>query len=425
MKKKILICMFWMTASMAYGQDVLTLERCRELALQYNPVLKAQLKKIESSEANILARKKDYLPLLDINGNYSFLQKPVQVILDEQEFAGTQQMYSISAPLIQNIYQGSSVKNMNALARHQKEFAESDKNTTEDYLIMQTELAFWTGIYNKEMHNLSNKYKEAVDGLVKVIKDKVDNEIISRNDLLLLEVRQNEAELFQLVTLNNYKTSTMDLNRIIGYRIDTLVDLSGDLAFTSDTYSTFQAEQVVATRPEFVSQQKMVQMQETNSRLVKASYLPKVYIGVVPEWGAPNTNLGGTDPMYNTTVMAGVNVPLVRWGQRGQDVKKELILVEADRYKLQDLKDEIILELNTSDYQLHESIKRVELTRNSLVKAEENLLIMTDRYLEGLTSILEVLDAQLYWQRAYKDMLDAQFNYKQSWIFYRRANGII
>lgn len=52
-------------------------------------------------------------------------------------------------------------------------------------------------------------------------------------------------------------------------------------------------------------------------------------------------------------------------------------------------------------------------------------VILTDRYLEGLTSILEVLDAQLYWQRAYKDMLDAQAYYKRALAFYKNSIGQI
>ncbi len=425
MKKNILISLLWIIPAMAFGQNELTLEKCRELALSYNPLLKAQGKIVESSEANMLARKKEYYPFIDLNGNYSFLQEPVKVLLNNQSFEGTRQVYSFTAPLVQNVYQGSLVKNKNELARFQNEYAVSEKNTTEDYLIMQAELAFWSGIYGKELHSLSNQYKETVDGLVKVIKDKVENEIISRNDLLLIEVRQNEAELFQLMTLNSLEVSMMDLYRIIGYPVDTLIDISGDLGIRLDTMVTSQPEQVFEIRPEVVSQQKLMEMQEANSDIVKSAYLPKVFVGVIPEYGAPNTNLGGTDPMYNTAVMAGVNVPLVRWGQKSQDVRKEMSLVEADKFRLQELKDEITLELNLADYQLQEAVKRVDLTRNSLVKAEENLRIMTDRYLEGLTSILEVLDAQQYWQRSYKDLLDSELNYKQAWILYRKAYGIL
>jgi outer membrane protein TolC len=224
---------------------------------------------------------------------------------------------------------------------------------------------------------------------------------------------------------NSLEISMMDLNRLIGYPADTLIEISGDLSLMLDTIVTGIPDQVFQARPEVVSQQKMVEIKEINSEIVKAAYLPKVFVGVIPEYGAPNTNLGGTDPMYNTSILAGVNVPLVRWGQKSQDVRKEMSLAEADKFRLQELKDEISMELNMSDYQLQEAVKRVDLTRNSLVKAEENLTIMTDRYLESLTSILEVLDAQQYWQRSFKEMLDAEVNYKQTWILYRKAYGIL
>ena len=104
---------------------------------------------------------------------------------------------------------------------------------------------------------------------------------------------------------------------------------------------------------------------------------------------------------------------------------KELLLAEAASYELKELQYEVNLEINSSSYQLSESIRRVELTTTSLQKAQENLNIMTDRYLEGLTSILEVLDAQLYWQRSYKDMLDAQYYYKRAFAFFKYSIGQI
>ena len=106
-------------------------------------------------------------------------------------------------------------------------------------------------------------------------------------------------------------------------------------------------------------------------------------------------------------------------------VKKELSLAETRTYELQELKDRVTLEVYSTNYQLDETIKRKELTDASLEKAVTNLDIMTDRYLEGLTSILEVLDAQLYWQRAFKDMLDARLLYKMALAYHKKVVGLI
>ena len=141
--------------------------------------------------------------------------------------------------------------------------------------------------------------------------------------------------------------------------------------------------------------------------------------------GWPNTNIGGTDPVYNTSFVAGVNIPIVRWGKKKQEVKKEMSLAQAKTYELQEIKDKVTLEVHSTNYQLEETIIRKELTKASLEKAVTNLDIMTDRYLEGLSSILEVLDAQLYWQRAFREMLDARLLYKMAIAYHKKAIGLI
>jgi len=311
------------------------------------------------------------------------------------------------------------------MAGLQKEYASDSKENIEDLLLLETELSFWNAKYNEELVQLIVAYEMVIDGLASVIQDKVEAEIISRNDLLLVEVRQNEAELAGLMAKNQLDVSIMALNRIIGYPLDQQHQLQGNLDEVLVSSLDYSLDSVLNNRPDIAAQNKRVEMQKTNAELVKSQYLPSVYAGIIPSWGVPNTNVGGTDPNYNTSFLAGLNIPITRWGKKKQDVGKELLLAEAAAFELKELQDEVSLDINSSSYQLVESISRIELTKESLKKAQENLNIMTDRYLEGLTSILEVLDAQEFWQRSYKDMLDAQVYYKRAFAFYKHSIGQI
>lgn len=408
-----------------FGQESLSLEQCRARVIEYNPTLKQQEKQVESADANLNAQKKDYYPTVDVTGDYTFLQNPITLEASPNVLEGPQNIYGFDAPIIQNVYSGSAVRKSVELAGIQKEYARNSKDNVVNLLLLETEMSFWKTIYNQELIQLSFDYQEAIDGLASVIRDKVENEIISRNDLLLVEVRQNEAELFKLVSRNQFEVSLMELNRIIGYPLDQKHQLQGKLDEIMVTKLDYTMDSVLINRPDLAAQSKRVDMQVANADLVKSKYLPSVYVGVIPSYGAPNTNIGSTDPNYNTAFMAGLNIPVTRWGKKKQDVGKELLLAEAASFQLKELQDDAKLDINSSSYQLDESIRRVELTKESLQKAEENLNIMTDRYLEGLTSILEVLDAQLYWQRSYKDMLDAQLFYKKAFAYYKHSIGQI
>lgn len=420
-KKIYFLLLVFIYPIITLGQDTLNLDSCRSRALLYNPTIKQQVKRTESADANIKAKKRDHYPTVDVGGNYTFLQKPVNVVIEENEFEGPRNLYKLEAPIIQNIYSGRAVHKSNKMAGLQKEFSVSITQNTEDYLLMETELAFWDAIYNKELVALSEKYKDVVNELVDVVRDKVETEITSKNDLMLVEVRQNEAELFMLKSINSYDVSIMELNRIMGLPLDESYYLSGDLGAVLMSYMEYSLDSVLQVRPDIVAQNKKIAIQETNAGLVKSQYLPTVGVGVIPTYGAPNTDIGADKPNYNTAFMAFMNIPIVRWGKRRQDVKKELLLADAASLELEDLVDKARLQINSSEYQLNESIKRIELTEASLQNAKENLDIIMDRYNEGLSSILEVLDAQLYWLRSYNDMLDSQLYYKYSLAYYKIA----
>ena len=87
------------------------------------------------------------------------------------------------------------------------------------------------------------------------------------------------------------------------------------------------------------------------------------------------------------------------------------------------LKEIVTLEVQSTKYSYDETIKRVELTTTSLSRAEENLDIMTTRYNEGLSPILEVLDAQVFWNKAYYDHIEAKRLYKVSYSVLLKSIG--
>ena len=75
--------------------------------------------------------------------------------------------------------------------------------------------------------------------------------------------------------------------------------------------------------------------------------------------------------------------------------------------QLNRVKDNVALEVQTARLNLLQALEQVKLTGNSLEKAKENETKALERYGEGKTSILEVIDAQTYRE-------NSQLNYVQA-----------
>ncbi|MEP2026352.1 TolC family protein, partial [Reichenbachiella sp.] len=137
------------------------------------------------------------------------------------------------------------------------------------------------------------------------------------------------------------------------------------------------------------------------------------------------TDLMDSDPIFNAAAYASITMPLVQWGKRRYEVGAQKFNYESSLLELEDLQDQISLEVSSAYYQLRESIERIKLTEASQQKAQENYELIEDRYLEGLSPIIELLDAQYSWLMAYNSVLDSRLNYLIVLSEYKRVIGQI
>ncbi len=86
-------------------------------------------------------------------------------------------------------------------------------------------------------------------------------------------------------------------------------------------------------------------------------------------------------------------------------------------------KDMITLQVESSYYNLQETQRQLDFSISSLDNATKNVDVMLDRYHEGLSSVLEVLDAQLYWQKTYVNYIKAKYQLNFAFSNYQRAMG--
>ncbi|MCK5087797.1 MAG: TolC family protein, partial [Melioribacteraceae bacterium] len=156
--------------------------------------------------------------------------------------------------------------------------------------------------------------------------------------------------------------------------------------------------------------------------LTASQYLPQWSLGATALWGVPSPDLTN-DPAFNYSVFSTFSVPLFLWNKSSLDVQAQTLLTDSQREQLEMLNEIVTLEVQSTKYSYDESIKRVELTSRSLKRAEENLDIMTTRYKEGLSPILEVLDAQVFWNKANVDYIEAKRLYQVSYSALLKSIG--
>lgn len=138
-----------------------------------------------------------------------------------------------------------------------------------------------------------------------------------------------------------------------------------------------------------------------------SKYKPQFYIGVDGSYSSPGYDFR-TDMDPNYAVYAKVAVPIFEWGKRRNEKRASDFKVDMATDNLNKVTDGVDLEIRTARNSLRQAMEQVELTRNSLDKARENETMALDRYDEGKSSVIEVIDAQTYRQMAQMNHVQAK-----------------
>ncbi len=404
------------------GQSILSLDSCRSMAFAYNQDLKVASRSVDAAMSNAQATRANLYPDIDFRSYYVF-SDGVNPQIDVADL-DNMQLYNLGLRVTQNIYRGRQVQYTAQIADQEVDKMSALRDLSETDLIYYTDQLYWQTVMASEMVELANDYTSVIEDLYEVVKNRTDAEIIGMNDLLLTEVQLNDAMLGNIQADNQLKLSTMHLNRLIGLEVNanTMVKSKITPGFVGPEGPDAE-QKAMENRPELKAQKAEMDINSTSVDLAKSSYHPSLTGSVGGGYGA--TSLGGLNPGLSVNALVSLSLPIYQFGQRKSEVAYSRINFEMTQLEYQKLEDIISLEVNSAVYNLEQSIQKVELTDNSLLKARENLGLLTNQYREGLASVIEVINAQIFWQNAYRSNIETRYRYMLDITDYNKSIGLL
>lgn len=400
--------------------EKLTLEKCRELAVNYNQDVKSAQAEIEASGYDAEAINKDKLPQVDLNTNYKYLSNGISM----DGFTALEHIYNVNVSIFQNLYQGGQVKTSHELAMTEQAISKEKKRFTASEVILETDKLYWDVVASSEGYNLAQRYRDIVQQLVTTVLDKVEEEILSRTEYLQAKVNLNDAELSVIKMENQLRLRQMAMNRMIGHEITSQIVTDDSIEIDFGVIENIDYVQTALdTRPEIKINENLVQASDLETNLTRSPYLPSIGVGALARYGTPGINLS-PDPNFNYQILGYINMPLIYFGKKGKEVEASRIRSEISTFQLDKTKDLVTLEVNQARYAVEESVRKVNLTQSSVQQADENLELVTDRYNEGLSPIIDVLNAQIFWESTYNDFVIAKKEFQINYSFYNKALGL-
>ncbi len=419
----ILLILFSIT--MAFSQQDTLIYKYRRMSVDYQQQIKMAQSDFAGAKSMVEASKSDRLPKVDLGGGFSYLGVPLQLAPDADGNPGEQlnSFYSLDLTVFQPILTGGYLKNTRNAAISKAEIMKYYVVLNEQEVMMNSDSYYWSSVAKKEMSLLLIAYRDGIGEFLKVIQDKVDEEVVGMNELYQARVRFDDAEYKVIKTEKEFIISIMQLNRIIGLPIDNITNVASSLSVVEwNTNENNLSNLAIQQRPEVSMLKNKISLNQFNEKITASAYNPQFGVGVGGNWGAPSPGLSAT-PDFNYSVRANLAIPIFYWGKKKEEVFASRQITEVSKLEMEQTKELITLQVESSYFDILETQDQLEYSISSLDNSTKNVEVMLDRYHEGLSSVLEVLDAQLYWQKTYLNYILAKYQLNTAFSNYQRAMG--
>lgn len=414
MKKYMIMCLLAGT-SIVHAQENRFLEQYRKQVIGYNQ----DIKSADHSAAMYMEMKKsakaDFFPKLSADANFNYTGNPLELtrqmpgMESPVTFQGKDTKYGASLTLAQPLYAGGAIKAGYEKSKKETEMAGHEKQRVLNNVIYDADVHYWNAVAQTEMVRVAEEYKTSVERLVEVVKHRVEVDFTDKNDLLLTEVKLNDARYQLLQAQNNKEISRMELNSFAGVPFDENISIDPAIQELCQAEKFPEVDSAMDARPELRIAQNKVDVQTSVSKIENARFLPKFSIGVDGSYASPGYDLT-SDLSPNYAVYAKLSIPVFEWGKRKSTRKAGQFSVNMAKEHQSKVQDQIRLEIETAYYSYMQAVEKVLLTESSLQKAAESESVTMSKYKEGNVSIVEAIDAQIYHQQAKVNYIQSKLN---------------
>jgi outer membrane protein len=237
------------------------------------------------------------------------------------------------------------------------------------------------------------------------------------------KVQLSQARQQLLLAQNDLRQAQLELLRTIGLPLSTPVRLTGspNLKPAEDTTADKAFDAALRTRSDWQAQQKREEAARLNYSGVKMERLPSV-VGFA-DYGTIGNSLSHTIP--TRTYGLSVRVPVFDGGRRDARRSESLTQYEQERLRTADLRRQIDLEVRLALDDLASSRDQVAVAAEGLTQAEAEVEQAQRRYKAGVTSSVEVTDAQTRVARARDNHIAALFLMNRACLDLWQAMGTI
>lgn len=437
--KKILLLAFLITAGSSMAQTKeLSMTQALQLAAKGNRVLQMQLLENRKAAEAVKEATSYLLPTVGLNSSYNiYAERPVIYLRNQATtpkvndipfggrfaFDGT---VTASYPILNPVIR-SSIK----LAGINEAITKEEVNSTEEQLVLSIGQVYLAIIYHKEEKHL---LEQSLLRNMRALKDSRSLFLQGKNlktDTLsnFISVQNLQAAISALD--NNIQVYALQLKQVMGMEEEVQLVFT-DSINTESLQSPFSVPRdVFSIALENRKDIKIhsLKINETKELVVeiKATFKPQLVAIAQYQLQSQADNFRMKDYRLPRTSFTGVrlSIPIYSGGRLKHKEAQAVLGIKQSELALTELKTKVETELVSINSNLQEAHKQWEIQMQNVAAAEISYAMMNDRYRHGLSTRLELSDAELVLTKAKLNNLQSIYSIKILELQLKKAMGVL
>jgi outer membrane protein len=375
---------------------LLSLSQAEQIALANNP--RIQISQLLAKVQHQFVREVRSNELPNVAGNLTAVEAKEASRLSAGYLTSSAlfEHAGMGVQLSQLITDFGHTQNLVASAKLQEKAGLADAEASREDIVLATDEVFYQALEAQATLRVAIETVSSRQTLVDQVSALTSAKLKSDLDLSFAQVNLSQAKLLQLDAQNNVSAAKAALSAVLGYDRQMeyqLVDDSSNLVPLPR-----DAEPLIATaiqnRPDLQSLRFNEQAAQKFSRAQQEQLLPTISaMGVV---GATPV---GSSQYFNSNwygaVGVNMSVPIFNGFRFTAQASEARLQVQAAAERTRDLRNQVVRDVRTAWLDANTALQRVTVTGELLKQANTALDLSQTRYQLGLSSIVELSQAQL------------------------------
>ncbi len=407
------------------GMTAETLEQVFIAAIANNQRIVAAQADSQAAEQQLFAAQGQRHPQLNISTGYTQLSETpaanAAINGRTTQFATAQAgslkaQAMVSLPLFTS---GRISHNIDAAEAIKRAIQQNEKTTVLN-IKWQVANAFIAVFRAEKALEATDSHVLSLKSHAKDVQNQYQQGMVARNDLLASQVELSNAEQLVLQKQNKLDIAKAKFNQLLNRDLMSEVNLLEQFPELPQGSLSKLNQQALTQRPELKALSEQISSLEHQASSETANLLPQVNISGGYQYEENKYTTFENMWVANATLNWRLYDGSTRY--RSHAVKQQSLSLKIQR---SDLMGQIKLQIRQAWLDIQETSKRIQVTKQTISQADENLKVSTERYQQGLATNTEVLDAEDLRIRAKNNLNNAQYDAVMAKLNLRRALGVL